>query len=220
MSDVQQLSRVLESKLNIESPSLAYVAKAASKTVAFAVTIPYPLLKAWHDVLDSSQKPFSIKYTSYTDLFELAIPGNIFAIKKSAEARGDLNETLRKIASTVNSQYRNAKGRKREELNSKTRRFHVLQCHLMSVTNLERENEELRDTCETLLDELEEWKARYENLQEEKRMLYLSLMEEIHKQKNEIKNLQETNKELLAYIDSLEKLQGSEYRGLTTSQEH
>jgi len=48
----------LKWKLPIEntSPSLAYAAKAVTRNVPFAVDIPYPLLKAWHEFLSEATK--------------------------------------------------------------------------------------------------------------------------------------------------------------------
>ena len=60
-------------------------------------------------------------------MFDLANPGDMFSIKKSESIRREMNDTLRRIAGTVKTTYLKAKGRKRYELDEKTRRFHVLQ---------------------------------------------------------------------------------------------
>ena len=53
MSDIAPFESFLKWKLSIEnpSPSLACAAKAVTRNVFFAVDIPYPLLKAWHEFL-------------------------------------------------------------------------------------------------------------------------------------------------------------------------
>ena len=62
MSD--ETSAVLDSflqwKFGIQSPSLKYAAKAVAKTktILFAVNIPYPLLRAWRE-LNYDEKPYS-----------------------------------------------------------------------------------------------------------------------------------------------------------------
>lgn len=163
MSDVPPHDYILKTKLGFQSPSLHYAAKSVSKDVAFAVDIPYPMLKAWHEFLsvppteqgeedeeadgDKAQGPVTLdmhmktirrKYQSYTDVFELAIPGDMFSIKKSQSIRREMNDTLRKIAGTFKTAYLKAKGRKRYELDEKTRRFHVFQEYIQTVSQLEK----------------------------------------------------------------------------------
>ena len=53
MSDIGPFESFLKWELSIESPSLAYAAKAVTRNVLFAVDIPYPLLKTWHEFLGS-----------------------------------------------------------------------------------------------------------------------------------------------------------------------
>lgn len=58
MSDIALFESFLKWKLSIEnpSPSLAYAAKAVTRNVLFAVDIPYPLLKVWHEFLSRIKK--------------------------------------------------------------------------------------------------------------------------------------------------------------------
>ena len=56
MSDIGPFESFLKWELSIESPSLAYVAKAVTRNVLFAVDIPYPLLKAWHEFLSKAAR--------------------------------------------------------------------------------------------------------------------------------------------------------------------
>ena len=83
--------------------------------------------------LDMRMKTIRRKYQSYTDLFEIAIPGDMFSIRKSESIRREMNDTLRKIAGTVKTMYLKAKGRKRYELDEKARGFHVFQEYIQSV---------------------------------------------------------------------------------------
>ena len=77
--------------------------------------------------LEVFQKRMRKKYKTYIDLFELIIPSNLFSIRKSEEVRKELNESLRKLASSVKSQYKQIRGRKGLALNSKIKKFHVLE---------------------------------------------------------------------------------------------
>ena len=137
---------ILKTKLRFQSQFLYYATKSVAKDAALAIGIPYPMVTAWHEFLsvspaeqdkeykeadvdkaegsvplDMHMKTIPRKYQSYTDLFELAIPDNMFSIKKSESIRREMRE----IAGTVKPKYLKAKGRKPYELDEKTRRFHM-----------------------------------------------------------------------------------------------
>ena len=145
MSDVPPPDYIFNTKLAPQPPSLKYVSQSMAENVAFTFDIPFNMLKAWNEFLDKPeneeeeervdgeltegpitwevfQQRMRKKYKSYTDLFELIIPGNLFSIKKSEEVRKELNESLRKLASSVKSQYRQIRGRKGLALNSKIKK--------------------------------------------------------------------------------------------------
>ena len=216
MSDRPSHKDILQLKLSIESPSLEYAHQSASRNVAFAADIPFPLLKGWYDFMNNLKsgvakdqgKTFEgIK--SYCDLLELAIPGNIFAISRNVEVRAEISESLRKRASSVKALYSRTKGRKRSDLESQTKRFHLFEGQVLSVTELQEESKLLRD-------ELNEWKRKYSNLKEELGRLHREMMEEMKKQNKVIEDQQKTNEELVKYIKQLEnvhKIGGLENKG-------
>ena len=53
MSDRPSHKDILQLKLSIESPSLEYAHQSASRNVAFAADIPFPLLKGWYDFMNN-----------------------------------------------------------------------------------------------------------------------------------------------------------------------
>ena len=147
------------------------------------VAIPYPLLKAWHEYmaevqdhkrhqretasnLDSniSSCPCndscdSCKIT-YVDLFEFSIPGNMFAINDDETARAEVNKSLGRLAGLVNSEYRKARsGHLRQQLDLKSRKFHIMEGMTASV-------KDLKCDCEVVKDELKQWRLKCENLQQ------------------------------------------------------
>ena len=205
MSDVPN-NAILQLKLSIESPSLRYALQSASRSVAFAVDIPFPLLKGWYDffksgvITEEHSNNVLAGINSYCDLFELAIPGNIFAIRRSADVRDEISESLRKRASSVKALYSRTKGRKRAALDGETKRFHLFEGHVLSVAELKQESERLQD-------EREEWKRKYDNLKEEMGKLHQEMMEEIMKKEKIIEEQQRTNEELMKYIKELENVQ-------------
>ena len=98
----------------------------------------------------------------------------------------------------VQNLYAKAKGgTKREELNSKVRRFHIFEGQTASVTCLREENEAIRD-------ELEEWKQNYQDLKSESKQLFEEMYAAIQEKEQSLSDLQSKNEELLSYIEKIE----------------
>ncbi|XP_028394773.1 uncharacterized protein LOC114518936 [Dendronephthya gigantea] len=228
MSDIPVINSVLKWKLGIQAPSLAYAARANSRQVICAVDIPYQLIKLWQEYMVAKKVkaqaneagtngneegcPSHDYSLDYVDLFELSIPGNAFAITNDPTTRNEVNESLRIITAAVKSTYSKAKGgRKKMELDSKVRRFHILEGMTTSVKDLQRENE-------IIIDELKKWKEEYNNLKEEKEKLYSEMLITLKEKDEEIIKLYKTNKELENYIDCLEKKQSFQNQGKDVSQ--
>ena len=238
MSDRPPLESFLKWKLSVQSPSLKYAAKAVTRTVILAVDIPFPLLKAWHEFLrlqnkergeivgESQDHPGLLTSTGtshirqgikeisydYVDLFEYCIPGHTFAITDDEQIRAEVNKSLAKIAGMVQTSYTKAKGgSKREELNSKMRRFHIFEGQTVSVACLREQNEAIRD-------ELEEWKDNYKNLQAETKQLFEEMQASIEDREKELLDMQGKNNELLSYIDKLKTSSQKEYAGKDISE--
>lgn len=163
MSDTPPFDSFLKWKLGIESPSSAYAAKTVTRNIILAVDVPYPLLKLWHDFIKTQKNDrnhtygngepscstpsnlhmhesnMKLSYT-YVDLFDYSVPGNAFAISSDEKIRLVVNESLRKICGKVQSEYAKAKGtRRKEELNSKKKRFHIFEGQTESVQELRQE---------------------------------------------------------------------------------
>ena len=86
MSDININKRNLEFILQIERPSLEYVSRVFSRTVLFSEKIPYP--KFLCELTEGSINVPSLTTSSaymYTDLFEKAIPADVFALRDSAD---------------------------------------------------------------------------------------------------------------------------------------
>lgn len=134
MSDRPPLEAFLKWELRIESPSLTYAAKAATRNVVLAIDIPYPLLKAWYDFIATQKKERGrirvkslvevrfyqvhcqpmiidkVKEFSYTDLFRNSIPQNCFVISEDQQISCEVEESLRLIATKVHALYGKTKG--------------------------------------------------------------------------------------------------------------
>ena len=136
------------------------------------------------------------QYT-YTDLLKLSIPGNAFAISEEDTIRADIHKSLGTLAGKVSGEYGKAKGRKRQELNLKVKRFHIFEGQTASIVEMRKENEMIKD-------ELEEWKAMNKNLQSEVEQLYQEMQAAIQERDHIISDLKSRNQELMSYIETLE----------------
>lgn len=62
-------------------------------------------------------------------------------------------------------------------------------------------------------DELAEWRKSYANLKEEKEKLYKEMPLAVQGREQKIRDLQQENKELLSYIECLEKKKNLQNKG-------
>ena len=104
----------LQFKLDIKSPSLKYAGQLFSKKVLFAIDIPYPVLKIWHGIVESttgkeastlSGSAWQIR-KKYCDLLEHSIPDGVFAFRDCPEVRKEIDESLSKICGSLRSLYK------------------------------------------------------------------------------------------------------------------
>ena len=83
-----------------------------------------------------------------------------------------------------------------------------------TIQEFNNKMESLQDEIGILHDELQEWKSRCKNLEEEKKRIYEEMVLEAKQSERKAQSLQEENKELEHYIESLEKsLDISSFKG-------
>lgn len=92
----------------------------------------------------------------FVNLLEHSKPGHAFAITTDIIIRSKVNELLRKLASNVDGKYKSFVGRKRKQLESRTKLFHILKGQTVSIDDHKNENQLLHD-------QLEEWRMASEN---------------------------------------------------------
>ena len=136
----------------------------------------------------------------------------MFAITDDVQIRGEVNQNLRIIATKTHALYGKTKrSRKIMELNSKNRRFHIYEGQILSVQDLKRENDFMKD-------EIVEWKKNYAKFQEDKEKLYQEMLLAVQEREQEISKLQHQNKELLGYIECLQKKESLQNKGKDISE--
>ena len=128
---------------------------------------------------------------------EYSVPGNSFAISSDPGVRSRINKGLATLADRVCGEYSNVKSRKRQNLDSKTKLFHIYTGETVSVADLKKENN-------NIMDDLEKWKKTCENLESDICELYEEIKSVINDKDEQISNLQSINKELKSYINILE----------------
>ena len=156
--NILSLSRNLQWKLGIESPSLKYANETASKEILFAVPIPYKLLKVWHDLSlrhtelsQDNNSTSTINTYHFVDLLECSIPVHSFAITQDETVQAKVNKSLRQLASCVKNKLKRTNSRKQKEMESGTKLLHASDGHTVSLDNLKSENK-------VIYDQLNEWK--------------------------------------------------------------
>jgi len=136
---------------------------------------------------------------NYTDLLELSIPGHSFAISKDEITRKEINKALGILAGSVKQAYKKIPGSaKRKKLGSSFKTFHIYEGQTVNMKQME----------------LLEWKNSHKNLEG----TIASLYEEMKKIAEEKSNIENVNKELLRYIDELEKSSDMSFKGKDISE--
>lgn len=225
MSDVLPLCPMhtyLQWKLSVESPSLAYASKSTTKTILFAVDIPFPLLRSWYNLV-VLKKPFKTSCTcdpkkvginlpsnfpqfTYIELFEFAIPGSSFGLTCDQLVRSEINNSLRVMAAKVYAEHGKSRGRKKQQLDSRTKRFHIFEGQTISVKQLKEKNQLAHD-------EMQKWKERNANIESEMKELYHQMEMALKERDEKIEKLETKNEELKQYVLLLEKSEKMKHQG-------
>ena len=144
----------------------------------------------------------------YTFLLEAAVKGHVLSFTDDKAKRHEMNKGLATLAGSVANLFRKTKGRAKQELVNKVKKFHGFEDQVKSWQSVET----LVKKLET---ELEEWKKKYKNVEKEKEDLFNQMTQIIHEKDRVISHLQKTNSELEDYVANLEKINGvqAEYKG-------
>ena len=121
---------------------------------------------------DEASSSSAAKKFTYIDLVEECTFGDFFAFSDDPIIRKEIDLALMKIAYNISLQYKTTKGRARKELDERVRKFHVMEGQAKTIQEFNNKMESLQDEIEILHDELQEWKSRCENLEEEKKRIY------------------------------------------------
>ena len=140
---------------------------------------------------------------NYIDLLNSTTVDGWFTIKRGCSR---IEELLRKKSSSVKQAYRKTTGRKRQQLDTNV--------YKLSVRRMETESlEALKAEVENCQKDLEEWKKKYTDLENEKKKIYNEMKNEINKLEEEITNLKYVNKDLAEYVEALEKKESLKFQG-------
>lgn len=187
-------------KVCSEAP-LTYVRQQADlfNEIIFCVQIPWPLLCIWHDLFQS----VSGEHVNYIDVLNSTVPDKWFVLKRNNQR---IDEVLRKECSAVSSVCRRTKGRKRKSLNDKVYRLSVKRGEIETI-------EQLKTEVSIINQEFQEFKEKYHNLENEKQALYEEMLSEVNGLKEEVCDLKTINKQLMDYVDTLEKTDSLQCQG-------
>lgn len=188
---------------------LHYVNQQASEQYEFlfCVEIPWPLLRLWSELLECTSVT-----TSYINLLNATAVDGWFTVRRGCLRIDDL---LRKKGSMAKHAFKQTTGRKRQELDNKVYKLTVRRMEAESVDALMAEVERCQN-------EVQEEKRMYADLENEKEKLYDEIKNEINKLGEEITDLKHVNKDLAAFVETLEqketlKCQGKKLNQLLSS---
>jgi predicted nuclease with TOPRIM domain len=131
------------------------------------------------------------------------VPDKWFALKPDNQR---IEELLHKECSAVSVVCRKTKGRKRKMLDDKVYRLSILRGDIETTDSLKTELGIINEV-------FEEFKEKYNDLEKEKNTLYEEIILEVNKLKQEVCDLKYVNKELMDYIDTLEKKDSLQCQG-------
>ena len=195
MSDVisQHMQRSYEREISVTEPPLSYIKQQGISRfqIALAVNIPFPLLKIWHENIQEG--------CDYIDFLNATVSRSWFRVSRETGYR--IQGRLEREAGVVASKYRETKGRKREQLNSKCLTLSILHSELVSIEEVERDLHITRD-------ELSDWKKKFIDLEAEKQKLINEMRDVQRNKEEEIIQLEDAGKELKDYVDQLERQSG------------
>ncbi|KAL9977503.1 hypothetical protein ACROYT_G014911 [Oculina patagonica] len=137
-----------------------------------------------------------------------------FALRRNCQR---VETLLFNKAYEVNLAYRKTTGRKRKQLDDKVYKLSIRRNETETMESLKSELEKSRV-------KLEEWKQKYIDLEAEKEKLYEQLKKEIHLKDQEITDLTQVIKDLVNYVEFLErretlKCQGKKFHELGAKQQ-
>lgn len=119
-------------KIKLCEPKLRYISKVLERKPIFALAIPWSLLE-WHRFL--SEKPSQL--VDYTFLLEAAVKSHVLSFTDDNAKRHEMNKSLSTLAGSVANLFKKTKGRAKQELVNKVKKFHVFEDQLKSWQSVE-----------------------------------------------------------------------------------
>lgn len=157
--------------------------------------IPWPLLQWWSNFRENNSR----QNVNYVDLLNATVIS--FVVKS-----GHVKELLGRKSAAVKLTYRRTDGRKRAQVNNNVNKVSVLRGGIESIEKIKSELIETKD-------ELEEYKKKCSDLEEEKNKLLEQMMIEKDTIEQKISDLKLVNKELVDYVETLEKRENLNCQG-------
>ena len=156
------------------------------------------LIMHMHDLFQS----VSGDNVNYIDVLNATVPDKWFVLKRNNQR---IDELLLKECSAVSSVCRRTKGRKRKSLNNKVYRLSIKRREIATIE---------QSTKVTIINhEFEEFKEKYHDLENDKQALCEEIIFEVSSLKEEVCDLNTVNKQLIDYVDTLEKIDSLQCQG-------
>ena len=144
-------------------------------------------------VLQESEASSSLvaKQFTYIDLGKKCTFGECFAFSSDPSIKKLIDPALMKTAYNISLQTKETKGRARKELKEEVQKFQVME-RQAKIEKFNNKKESLYGEIGILHDELQEWKSRCKNLEEEKGNIYEEIV--LEAKQSERKSREQLNK--------------------------
>lgn len=193
---------------------LDYVVKQAiaGDQVVYRMAIRNTILLQWASLKDSEK--------NHIDLLNDILPGTVQRIKRDSERMKErLQVTTIRLTGSLREKNRYGSKEQRNKILNSWTNLSILAGDVMNSGEMEEELKRREAKATVLMErlqecygEVDEWRKKYENLEDEKKKLFEEPTEEIlNKQdKKKISNLEAENEELKKYVRKLEKQQSDD----------
>ena len=205
MSDRYPVRDPLVSICSPPEKQLKYVTKQreGGNEVVFWLAIKNTALIQWHKLKQETPD------IAYIDMLNGIIPGRAFKISRESD-RIEQRLSNRCCTASITNQTLNRKGncKVRKEHEEKLCRLAILRREVISVEKWEADLRSIQSKLEKAEEQISNWRAKYQNLEEEKEKLFKEMLSEIEKdyarEKEKTSELKDENQQLIKYIDKLQ----------------
>ena len=136
---------------------------------------------------------------NYVEIINNLIPDGVIKIKEDSK---QISEQIRVLCWKINEKTEKLRRSERNDFLEEFSKLSILVSDVLTAWEYEQDKKRMEKKAVELNESMENWKKKYENLEEEKRALFEEMMEQNSKEK---KTLENDKEKMRNYIQQLEK---------------